>query len=163
MFEVQQKNASELEYGLHRANVATRECEAGRGSKYDKKCLHSKYNKSQSSRMGCIMREGVRRNALRVLCLKSPHSEESCCFIKPRQMFEVRQKNVCTRRYDKSQNAVVWNCFVLPCCRTRGFSISLYLFVLCVLVLFSKKRYKLLCVSIFLFTFAANYFFRSYE
>ena len=26
--------------------------------------------------MGCILREGVRRNALRVLRLKSPHSEE---------------------------------------------------------------------------------------
>ena len=27
--------------------------------------------------MGCMMREGVRRNALRVLCPKSSHSEES--------------------------------------------------------------------------------------
>jgi hypothetical protein len=43
------------------------------------KCLHSKYNKMHERRcsMGCIAREGVRRNALRVLCPKSPHFEES--------------------------------------------------------------------------------------
>ena len=37
------------------------------------------------------------------------------------------------------ERAVVWNCFVQYCCRTRGFSICLYLFVLCALVLFFKK------------------------
>ena len=67
-------------------------------------------------------------------------------------MFEGTTKNVCSRRYDKSQNAVVWNCFVLPCCRTRGFCISLYLFVLCALVLFSKKKIQaIVCFDIFIY------------
>ena len=40
----------------------------------------------KNASMGCIVREGVRRNALRVLCLKSPHSEESAQHIEWRNI-----------------------------------------------------------------------------
>ena len=61
--------------------------------------------------MGCIVREGVRRNALRVLCPKSPHSEESAQHIEwrtPRGYAAVwLQGNAVQGRHDRLWSVIL--------------------------------------------------------
>ena len=140
-----------------------------------------RYNKSQSLRMGCIMREGVRRNALRVLCPKSPHSEESAQHIEwriPRGYAAVwLQGSVVQGRHDRQSARMcstqgrcskydkkclhskvrqisercgmeLFRSTLLPNSRVLYQLVSFCALYTCIVF---KKRYKLLCVSIFLF------------